>query len=123
MDVKPPPPPPPPSTPSNANPNLVNITNPTPTSSNYIATAEVEKAIKYVLNFKNPFDIFDLEDDASLEEIQKKYKRVALLIHPDKCKHPKATEAFSSKFFFLKFVHQFFLFFYLLIFIHWRKVL
>jgi len=35
-----------------------------------------------------------------MEDIQKKYKKVALLIHPDKCKHPKATEAFASKFFF-----------------------
>lgn len=70
---------------------------PSTPSGNYVASPEVEKAIKYITNFKNPFDIFDLNEDASMEDIQKKYKRVALLIHPDKCKHPKATEAFSSK--------------------------
>ncbi|KAF8349053.1 hypothetical protein F5887DRAFT_1242835 [Amanita rubescens] len=32
---------------------------------------------------------------ATAEEVKKKYKQISLFIHPDKCPHPKAPEAFD----------------------------
>jgi DnaJ family protein C protein 8 len=56
---------------------------------------EVEGIIRRATTFKNPFDILDVTPETTIADIQKKYKRMALLLHPDKCKHPKATEAFD----------------------------
>jgi len=55
---------------------------------------EIEGLIKRILTFKSPFDILDVTNDTSIPEIQKKYKKLALSIHPDKCKHTRAVEAF-----------------------------
>lgn len=47
---------------------------------------------------KNPFDLVGAQPEDSLEEIRKKYKKQALLIHPDKCQLPKTADAFDSMF-------------------------
>ncbi|KAF8632273.1 hypothetical protein AX15_002015 [Amanita polypyramis BW_CC] len=54
---------------------------------------EVERILKA---FKlNPYDIFDIRESATAEEIKKKYKQISLFIHPDKCPHARAPEAFD----------------------------
>jgi DnaJ family protein C protein 8 len=54
---------------------------------------EVERILKA---FKlNPYDIIDINESATAEEIKKKYKQISLFIHPDKCPHLKAPEAFD----------------------------
>jgi len=54
---------------------------------------EVERILKA---FKlNPYDILDLDEEATAEEIKKKYRSLSLFIHPDKTSHPRATEAFD----------------------------
>jgi curved DNA-binding protein CbpA len=55
-----------------------------------------EKTIKKILLFKNPFDVLEVSTKDSLETIQKKYKKLSLIIHPDKCKLPKAEDAFAA---------------------------
>jgi len=55
-----------------------------------------EDAIKRILFYRNPFDQIEATPLDTNEELQKKYKKLALLIHPDKCKHPKADEAFAT---------------------------
>ncbi|KAF8638334.1 hypothetical protein AX17_002354 [Amanita inopinata Kibby_2008] len=54
---------------------------------------EVERILKA---FKlNPYDILDINESATPEGIKKKYKQISLFIHPDKCPHAKAPEAFD----------------------------
>ncbi|KAI0303793.1 DnaJ-domain-containing protein [Multifurca ochricompacta] len=43
----------------------------------------------------NPYDILDLESSATAEDVKKKYRQLSLFIHPDKCPHPRAPEAFD----------------------------
>ena len=42
--------------------------------------ADMENVIKRIIYFKNPYDVLDLPPSATLDEIQKKYKRVILKI-------------------------------------------
>ncbi|PFH52928.1 hypothetical protein AMATHDRAFT_138681 [Amanita thiersii Skay4041] len=54
---------------------------------------EVERILKA---FKlNPYDVLDIGEIASPEDIKKKYKQISLFIHPDKCPHARAPEAFD----------------------------
>ncbi|CAL1716343.1 unnamed protein product [Somion occarium] len=54
---------------------------------------EVERILKA---FKlNPYEILDLPDTATAEEIKKKYRQLSLFIHPDKTSHARAPDAFD----------------------------
>ncbi|CAK5268469.1 unnamed protein product [Mycena citricolor] len=54
---------------------------------------EVERILKA---FKlNPYDILDIDESSTTEEIKKRYKQLSLIIHPDKTPHPRAPEAFD----------------------------
>lgn len=43
----------------------------------------------------NPFEQLGLRFDCSLEDIRRQYRKISLLVHPDKCKHPLAKDAFE----------------------------
>ncbi|XP_065275661.1 dnaJ homolog subfamily C member 14 [Emys orbicularis] len=43
----------------------------------------------------NPFQVLGLEVTASDTELKKAYRQLAVLVHPDKNKHPRAEEAFK----------------------------
>ncbi len=43
----------------------------------------------------NPFEQLGLMFDASLEDARRQYRKVSLLVHPDKCNHPLAKDAFE----------------------------
>lgn len=43
----------------------------------------------------NPFERMNLRFTATAEEIRKQYRKLSLLVHPDKCKHPQASAAFE----------------------------
>ena len=43
----------------------------------------------------NPFEQLNLKFDASVDDVKKAYRKSSLLVHPDKCKHPKAQDAFE----------------------------
>ncbi|KAI0719280.1 DnaJ-domain-containing protein [Cerioporus squamosus] len=54
---------------------------------------EVERILKA---FKlNPYEILDISEEATPEEIKKKYRHLSLFIHPDKTPHPRAPDAFD----------------------------
>ena len=56
-----------------------------------------DKLIKRIMFYDNPFDILEVEPDAEANDIHKRYKRMALYIHPDKRPDDKqASEAFSK---------------------------
>ena len=42
----------------------------------------------------SPFEVLLLEVDATEEDMKKRFRALSLLVHPDKCNHPKADEAF-----------------------------
>eukprot|EP00921_Rhytidocystis_pertsovi_P001003 GHVQ01001704.1.p1 GENE.GHVQ01001704.1~~GHVQ01001704.1.p1 ORF type:complete len:484 (+),score=214.64 GHVQ01001704.1:212-1453(+) len=41
------------------------------------------------------YEALQIGHDAGEDEIKRQYKKISLLIHPDKCKHPMAQEAFQ----------------------------
>ena len=43
----------------------------------------------------NPFEQLGLRFDAAVEDVKKAYRKSSLMVHPDKCKHPKAQDAFE----------------------------
>lgn len=54
---------------------------------------EVERILKA---FKlNPYEILDISEDATPEDIKKKYRQLSLFIHPDKTPHARAPDAFD----------------------------
>nr|POF16990.1 dnaj like subfamily c member 8 [Quercus suber] len=59
---------------------------------------ELEASSEWILTcFKlNPFEHLNLPFGASPEDIKRQYRKLSLLVHPDKCKHPQAKEAFGA---------------------------
>ncbi|KAF8896464.1 hypothetical protein BD779DRAFT_1496058 [Infundibulicybe gibba] len=54
---------------------------------------EVERILKA---FKlNPYDILDIDESSTAEEIKRRYRQLSLFIHPDKTPHARAPEAFD----------------------------
>ena len=43
----------------------------------------------------NPFEQLGLRFDATPEDAKRQYRKTSLMVHPDKCKHPRATDAFE----------------------------
>jgi DnaJ homolog subfamily C member 8 len=44
--------------------------------------------------FSSAYDILQISPEADEKSIKNQYRKLSALIHPDKCKHPKASEAF-----------------------------
>ncbi|KAF5153077.1 DnaJ domain protein [Theileria parva strain Muguga] len=45
--------------------------------------------------FSSPYQVLQLKPDATEEDIKQRYHKLSLLVHPDKCKHDKAPQAFQ----------------------------
>ncbi|MED6119380.1 hypothetical protein PIB30_011183 [Stylosanthes scabra] len=45
----------------------------------------------------NPFEFLNLPFDSSTDDVKKQYRKLSLMVHPDKCKHPQAKEAFGEE--------------------------
>jgi len=45
----------------------------------------------------NPYEKLNLRFDATVEEIRKQFRKISLLVHPDKCSHPQAASAFDGE--------------------------
>jgi DnaJ family protein C protein 8 len=43
--------------------------------------------------FVNPYDILEVGAESSEEEIKKRFRMLSILVHPDKCRHEKAPDA------------------------------
>ena len=43
----------------------------------------------------NPYEILNLRFDATIDEVPRAYRKVSLAVHPDKCTHPRAKDAFE----------------------------
>ncbi|GAB2214836.1 hypothetical protein Drorol1_Dr00019200 [Drosera rotundifolia] len=66
----------------------------------FTEVSEVERdneVVRILSCFKlNPFEYLNLPFSASPEDVRKQYRKLSLLVHPDKCKHPQAKEAFGA---------------------------
>ncbi|KAF5744924.1 dnaJ subfamily C member 8-like [Tripterygium wilfordii] len=66
----------------------------------FAEVSEVERdneVIRILSCFKlNPFEHLNLAFDSSIDDVKKQYRKLSLLVHPDKCKHPQAKEAFGA---------------------------
>ncbi|EOY33280.1 Chaperone DnaJ-domain superfamily protein [Theobroma cacao] len=66
----------------------------------FAEVSEVERdneVIRILSCFKlNPFEFLNLAFDSSPEDVKKQYRKLSLMVHPDKCKHPQAKEAFGA---------------------------
>ncbi|KAF3662296.1 putative serine/threonine-protein kinase-like [Capsicum annuum] len=66
----------------------------------FAEVSEVERdneVIRILSCFKlNPFEYLNLSFDSSIDDVKKQYRKLSLLVHPDKCKHPQAKEAFGA---------------------------
>lgn len=59
-------------------------------------TSDQEQAVKRIKKCKDYYEILSINKDATDSEIKKAYKKLALLLHPDKNKCPGASEAFKA---------------------------
>ncbi|KAJ0976038.1 hypothetical protein J5N97_018003 [Dioscorea zingiberensis] len=66
----------------------------------FAEVGEVERdneVLRILACFKlNPFEHLNLSFDSPPEEVKKQYRKLSLMVHPDKCKHPQAKEAFAA---------------------------
>lgn len=48
---------------------------------------------------KDYYEILNLKKNASESDLKREYRKLALQLHPDKCRAPGATEAFKGSLF------------------------
>ena len=62
-----------------------------------IRQVDRDNEVDRILNaFKlNPFEQMGLKFDANLEAVRRQFRKLSLMVHPDKCTHPRAREAFE----------------------------
>ncbi|KAK9122933.1 hypothetical protein Sjap_012535 [Stephania japonica] len=63
-----------------------------------VGEVERDNEVSRILScFKlNPFEFLNLGFGSSLDDVKRQYRKLSLLVHPDKCKHPQAKEAFGA---------------------------
>lgn len=59
-------------------------------------TSDQLNLVKKINSCKNFYQVLSVSQDASVSEIKKSYKKLALLLHPDKNHAPGAAEAFKT---------------------------
>lgn len=55
-----------------------------------------ETTIERVLGTEDPYQILNVPRNINEVEIDKAYKKLCLILHPDRCKHQKAEQAFKK---------------------------
>ncbi|KAG8371104.1 hypothetical protein BUALT_Bualt13G0052100 [Buddleja alternifolia] len=63
-----------------------------------VGEVERDNEVNRILScFKlNAFEYLNLPFTSSIDEVKRQYRKLSLLVHPDKCKHPQAKEAFGA---------------------------
>ncbi|XP_052113859.1 uncharacterized protein LOC127744978 [Arachis duranensis] len=63
-----------------------------------VSEAERDNEVARILScFKlNPFEYLKLPFESSPDDVKKQYRKLPLMVCPDKCEHPQAKEAFGA---------------------------
>jgi len=56
-------------------------------------------------NFISPYEVLNLSNEVTEEEVKKQFRQLTMLLHPDKCSDPNATQSFSSNFSYFYFLN------------------
>lgn len=56
----------------------------------------IQNLIKRIMNAKSDYEILGIPTKINALEVKKIFKMLSLQVHPDKCKHPSATQAFQK---------------------------
>lgn len=68
-----------------------------PTANNSASfTKEQADTIRRIRNSKDSWDMLGVRPGASREEVNKAYRKLAVLLHPDKCVAPGSEDAFKA---------------------------
>ena len=59
-------------------------------------TGEQVVSVQRIKKCKDYYEILEVSKDATDAELKKKYRKLALALHPDKNKAPGASEAFKA---------------------------
>ena len=61
-------------------------------------TLKVENELDRLTNekFYNPYDVLQLDATATDDEIKKQFKAFAMILHPDKCRDPRAKDSWHT---------------------------
>ncbi|XP_041613412.1 dnaJ homolog subfamily C member 27 isoform X2 [Vulpes lagopus] len=66
------------------------------TNSNASFTKEQADTIRRIRNSKDSWDMLGVKPGASRDEVNKAYRKLAVLLHPDKCVAPGSEDAFKA---------------------------
>lgn len=58
--------------------------------------SENADVVEAILGAKTLYDVLSLDKTCTDADIKRSYRKIAVKVHPDRCKHPKATEAFQK---------------------------
>ncbi|KAG6415207.1 hypothetical protein SASPL_122612 [Salvia splendens] len=63
-----------------------------------VSEVERDNEVSRILScFKlNAFEYLNLPFTSSVDDVKRQYRKLSLLVHPDKCKHPQAKDAFGA---------------------------
>eukprot|EP00743_Colponemidia_sp_Colp-15_P002831 GILK01003063.1.p1 GENE.GILK01003063.1~~GILK01003063.1.p1 ORF type:complete len:263 (-),score=64.42 GILK01003063.1:48-797(-) len=59
----------------------------------YTAESQIPRLLD-LKDMKNPYEILILSFDATADDIKKQYRKLSILVHPDKCRDERAPDAF-----------------------------
>ncbi|GCB83242.1 hypothetical protein scyTo_0023656 [Scyliorhinus torazame] len=59
-------------------------------------TKEQADTIRRIRNSKDSWEILGMKPGASRDEVNKAYRKMAMLLHPDKCLAPGSEDAFKA---------------------------
>uniref|UniRef100_A0A914ZH61 J domain-containing protein n=2 Tax=Parascaris TaxID=6254 RepID=A0A914ZH61_PARUN len=59
-------------------------------------TKEEAETVERIRHCKDYYEILNLKKDATEAQLKREYRKLALQLHPDKCRAPGATEAFKA---------------------------
>lgn len=61
-----------------------------------MASEEQTKIVTRILSSKTLYDSLNIKKDATTQEVVKQFKKMSILVHPDRNPHPQSSDAFKK---------------------------